>query len=150
MVACRPRLIRTGYFIQTDYKYCEKIIKYRMTTDSSMKKMGQIRFSKFGTFGKLYSEANALNQLKREACTIDADLIIITKQKRNRFFVNAYRCTAEFYKFKGSDTLISDEIFETANVQKRVAEDEKRNSINIKLGVLLTILTFILGGVAAS
>ncbi len=112
-------------------------------TDSSMTKMGQVRFRKFGTFGKSYTEANALGQLKREACTINADVINIIKEKRVRLFSNAYRCTAEFYKLNKLDTLKSDERFDMINVDNRVGVDERKNSRNIKIMTAISLISLV-------
>ena len=55
-------------------------------------------------FGKNCSESDALETLQREACFLQADVIVITKEKFPNRWSNCYRCDARFYQHRNKLT----------------------------------------------
>ncbi len=132
---CSHRIVRSGYQIRkSDYVTCDVAIK-RTTSiaDTSATKIGEIKLGESG-LSVTCSERHAISILKGEACAINADLIIITEEKRPDLWSSCYRCRAEFYQFNSTDSnrdLKSEEIYDDRNVKDRVSEDRTRTTVMV-------------------
>lgn len=79
---CSHRIVRTGYQNKkSDYSSCDVVIKKdTFVADTLATKIGEIKLGDSG-LSVVCSEGHAINILKNEACAINADLIVITKEK---------------------------------------------------------------------
>ncbi len=148
---CSHRIVRTGYQIKkSDYTTCDVAIKKTTSIpDSLVTKIGEIKLGESG-LAVACSEKHAIDILKGEACAINADLIIITEEKRPDFWSSCYRCRAEFYQFNSTDYDIdikSEEIYSKKNVQDRVSKDRMKNAFMavgaVTAGFLLGFVLFL-------
>lgn len=129
---CSHRIVRTGYKARkSDYRTCDVVItKDTSAVDLQAAKLGEIRLGESG-FSVACSEKHAIDILKGEACAINADLIVITDEKRPDFWSSCYRCSADFYRLDNSyheTNFESDEDFASQEVRKRVSKDRSRNA----------------------
>jgi len=97
---CTHLILRTGYKVdKSDYKTCDVIIKKgTQIGDTTATKIGKINLTDSG-LSLACNEKRAIDILKKEACALDADLILITKEYPPDIISSCYRCTAEFYKY---------------------------------------------------
>lgn len=146
--SCNYRIVRSGYKAKKfDSASCEIVIQKNTTvSDSIATKVGEIKLGETG-FTTICNEARAIYVLKKEACSINADLIIITKEKRPGFHSTCYRCRAEFYKLnstENSEEIKSDEAYQPEKIQERVSEDKTRlreiRSVSIGIGIMIGVL----------
>ena len=61
--------------------------------------VGRIKLGDSG-FSMTCSEADALAILRKEACTLGADIVNITEESRPDFWSSCYRADAVFYRLK--------------------------------------------------
>ncbi len=141
--SCTHRIVRTGYLInKSDYKNCDIIIKKFMTITDSLQKVGEIKLGESG-FAVACSEALALEILKNEGCTLNANIVNIVDETRPDLWSSCYRCSAEFYKFKVSTMKPqNNEYYKSGEVDKRVSKDRTRNTI---VGIGAAALGFVFG-----
>ena len=99
--SCAHHIVRSGYqATKSDYRICNVVIqKNTSISDSSATKVGEIELRDSG-FSTVCNEERALEILKGEACAMDANLIIVTEERRPDFKSSCYRCKAEFYRFR--------------------------------------------------
>src|SRR5690554_6067150 len=129
---CSHRIVRTGYNKQNEpLNNCEVVIKRNITIpDADATKVGEIKLGESG-FSVTCSEKAAIELLTKEACLIDADLILITKERRPDLWSSCYRCNAEFYKFaciEDKQTYKNDSIYNDVEIIKRVRRDKGFNT----------------------
>ncbi len=144
---CTHKIVRSGYEIKkSDYKDCEVVIKkFTPIPDTLAHKIGEIRLGETG-FSTACSEAHAIDIIKKEACAIGADLILITEENRPDFWSSCYRCKAEFYLLKSSnriEVVSSDSSYESDQLKQRVSKDRSRNTgiiLGSVIGGLLAVL----------
>ena len=150
LTSCSPRIVRTGYQMQeAGNEACDVAIRKNLSISEELStKLGEVEIADTG-FSVECSEEHALEILKREACAVNADLIVITAEKRPNLWSSCYRARAEFYKYKpGEDMeeLAGDEAYKPENVQERVSQDQWRHTAVIGgsavIGVLLSFLLF--------
>src|SRR5690242_6100534 len=81
--SCTHKIIRTGYAVsKSDYKTCDVVIKKDISVDDGLaKKVGEIKLKDTGV-PIACSEADAINILTKEACALNADLVVITNEQR--------------------------------------------------------------------
>ena len=135
---CTQRIVRTGYDInKSDYKESTAaIIREGEPIDTIAVKVGEIKLGD-SFFANSCSEEHAINILKNESSALNADLIVITEEKRPEISSYCYRCRAEFYKFTVMDTLIaSDQFYSPDKIRERVA---KANNDRFNDVLVLTI-----------
>lgn len=129
---CSHRIIRTGYEAdKKNYQPCDVVIKTRVPVDDSLfVKVGTVELGETG-FSTHCSEAEAIRILRGEACAVDADLIVITEERRPGFASSCYRCVADFYQFKMrelADLIEDDQKYDVKNTQSRVQADRSKNT----------------------
>ena len=148
--SCSHRIVRTGYKVKkSDYENCNVIIKRKIElSDTIASKIGKIKLGESG-ISTACSEEHAIKILKKEACAINADLIVITKENRPDLWSSCYRCSADFYKYKKSKEKIltpNTVSYKPEKVKERVSKDWKRNTIvaigSVVVGALLGLLLF--------
>ena len=133
--SCAHRIVRTGYDRNTTfYNNCEVIIKKdTLLSDVDATKVGEIKLGET-SFSVACSEKHAIEVLKREACTLNANLIVITEEKRPDAWSSCYRCRANFYMLNEESItkgIKSDLTFESNNVNERVKNDRTNNAFMI-------------------
>ena len=141
--SCSHRIVRTRYTVsKSDYVPCDVVIKKNISiSDTVATKIGEIKLGETG-FSVACSEGHAINILKEEACTIMADLIVITEEKRPDLLSSCYRCRASFYKYHNSilvEKVQVDENFNPDIIKQRVSKDRGRNTLIAILSVLAGI-----------
>lgn len=143
MSGCTHRIVRTGYQInKSDYKNCDIAVKKYMTVTDSLEKVGEIKLGESG-FAVACSETHALEILKNEGCALNANIVNIVEETRPDLLSSCYRCSAVFYRFKGSTMKYTDnEYYKTPEVEKRVGKDRTRNTIiGFGVGIIAFVLT---------
>ena len=129
---CAHRITRAGYEASylNQQQSCNAVIKRGITIpDSLATKIGSVGLRDTG-FSVVCNEEDALQILQEEACALNADLIVITNEKRPDFMSSCYRCSAEFYQLQPGITkeeFHNDDAFNPENVRKRVAKDRVNN-----------------------
>ena len=105
-----------------------------------MEKVGEVKLGESG-FSTSCSEERALEILKKEACSLNADIINIIEERRPDVMSSCYRCRAEFYRYTDPELVIqSDESYHPAYVTQRVAKDKKNNTAMVVSGVVIGVL----------
>jgi hypothetical protein len=127
--SCSHRIVRTGYVSkQITANDCPvSIVKNQTFSDSIAIKLGEIKLGETG-FSTHCNEEDALVILRKEACSLEADIINISDETRSDAWSSCYRCKAVFYK--RSTPLInikSDITFQEPYLKERVSSDKKRN-----------------------
>ena len=135
---CTHRIKRVGYDAKKDYyQFCDVVINNNiLINDSIFVKVGSITLGESG-FSTRCNESDAIRILRGEACTVNADLIVITDEKRPDVVSSCYRCKADFYQFKSEDlayTIKDDQQYEIQNTQSRVQKDRSTNATIIAAG----------------
>ena len=130
LTGCSYRIVRTGYEkVESVIPDCNIVIKKQMFIPTSLRKVGEIKIGESG-FSIGCNEANALEILKQEGCSLNATLINITEEYRPDLWSSCYRCKAEFYINTDDQTAYqNDEQYSPQNVNKRVSKDQIRNTI---------------------
>ena len=150
LTSCSPRIVRTGYQMQEAGNHaCDVAIRNNVSVSETLAtKLGEVKIGGTG-FSVECSEEHVLEILKREACSMNADLIVITAEKRPNLWSSCYRARAEFYQYKsGEETeeLAGSEAYNPENVQERVSGDRWRNTAVIAgsavIGILISLLLF--------
>lgn len=142
--SCKHRIVRTGYNeTRATPIDCQVSIIREQLADSLVKEIGQIKLGESG-FSTACSESHALAILKKEACAISADFVVITEENRPDLWSSCYRCEAKFYRFKHEEykSLLKNEINPTA-VKERVEADKQNNGAVI-LGVIGGVVGFVI------
>lgn len=141
--SCSHKVVRSGYQSSDVEKfYCNiPIQKFISVSDTLAEKVGEIRLGDGGLSTKC-SEAHAVMTLRREACSINADLIIITEEKLPDGWSSCYRCRASFYRYFKEQP---NQEYETEEDSYTLQEAKKRTSENEA-----SLIGFIVGSVVAT
>ena len=128
---CTHRIVRIGYDVnKSDYKDCNTTIKRAgESTDIIGVKVGEIKLGQ-SVFAVANSEEHAINILKNESCALNADLVIITEEKRPDASNFWYCCKAEFYGHDYLDAMIP---FDQTSKKKKIQGKESKDFKKIKL-----------------
>ena len=119
-------------------------VRFQNYSDSVATKIGSIRLGETG-FSVNCSETDAIEILKREGCTLGADIVNVKEESRADLWSSCYRCRADFYKLRDIKNILkSDSTYLPQNVKERVSNDRKRNVMIVGgLLVILAIITLI-------
>jgi hypothetical protein len=115
-------------------------------------KVGSVELKDNGLTSNCH-EDDALAQLKIEAFYAEGQVVNIIEENRSSVESSCYRCKAEIYRIENDSlfkSLNSDTIYAPQNLQKRVAQDRKKNNRSIAGAILGGILGGIVGGLLAS
>lgn len=144
--SCSHKVVRTGYQKQmVESEDCQVLITKDAAILDRATKVGNIRLGESG-FSVTCSEEKALEILKREACSIGAEAVLITSEKRPDFISTCYRCEATFLDVKG-DFMSEKQEAERLNSDTVVDDSfkEKANPLAVLGGILGGIAGFIIG-----
>jgi len=142
--SCNYKIIRSGYAPYSGKtESCEVSITKDLSSRDSAQKVGTIKLKDTG-FTTNCNEKQALEILKEEACSLDADVIHLVEETRPSFSSSCYRCTAEFYKTRAGAEIKSDADYRDYAIEKR-SEDDKRKSqtafwISFGIGFVIGLL----------
>jgi hypothetical protein len=144
---CNYKIVRSGYKTdKSQYKTCDVVISKNITVSEPAKKLGEIEL-KDGGFTSNCSEAEAVRLLKNEGCAINANVIVITAERRADFGSSCYRCKAAFYQVEGTEMLRGDSTYSHSNLKIRVNADKQRNAAMITAGIVGGLVGGILAAV---
>jgi len=142
---CSHRIARSGYTKQQVPGGCDVIIQKDLAVPGDVATLlGGITLGETGMSFNC-NEETALKTLKKEACSLDAGLVIIREEKRPNLWSSCYRCKAEFYRFstpEAKQAYASHPAYEHSEVKKRVKTDRRKNTM-IAVGAAFT--GFLLG-----
>lgn len=141
--SCAHRVVRTGYDeIKTTLVDCQVPIAKELPADTVAQEIGQVKLGDSG-FSTACNEAHALAILQKEACSIGADLVVITQENRPDLKSSCYRCEATFFRMKKEEykPLLKND-FQQEEVNARVTEDRSKN---VAMGIIAGVLGFIIG-----
>jgi len=144
--SCSQRIVRSGYSkVNSEYSDCDVIIKKQMDIPASLKKVGEIKLGDSG-FSTNCSEEQALGLLRKEACSLKANIINIVEESRPDLLSSCYRCRAEFYINPDAKTTYqTDNQYNTINVNTRVSADRTKNTFiaigAVGLGCVIILLS---------
>jgi hypothetical protein len=76
--SCSHRVVRNGYQIKnSDTKACDiALVRYRTFSDSTLTKIGEVKLGD-GGFSSKCTEVDAIAILKKEGCSVGANIINI-------------------------------------------------------------------------
>ena len=91
------------------------------------------------------SEADAIALLKKEACSVGANLVNITKESRPDMGSSCYRCEAGFFKIhNGKFEIETDPDFTAQEISGRVSKDKRRSTLirmgSVVMGIVVGLL----------
>ena len=134
--SCSYRIVRGGYSKPNSvHSDCDVIIKKQMSIPTSLKKVGEIKLGDSG-FSTSCSEEQAIGLLRKEACSLKANIINIVDESRPDLLSSCYRCRAEFYiNTVDNTTYQSDNQYNSENVKTRVSSDRTKNTF-IAIGAI--------------
>jgi hypothetical protein len=142
---CSHRIVRSGYSkTNSEYSNCDVIIKKQMDIPPSLKKVGEIKLGDSGVSISC-SEEHALALLRKEACSLKANIINIVQESRPDLLSSCYRCKAEFYINTDVNTSYqTDSQYNSSNVNSRVTDDHIRNTFIVVGAIGVTVLIILL------
>jgi hypothetical protein len=126
-----------------------EFFKGMLPDTSQFRILGRIKLGDSG-FSVRCHEDDAIAILRREACSLGADAVTITEERRAHFWSSCYRARAVFLKRKQSATATADNsivigamdeegyAYETDSsaVANRVQSDKKRNAILVLVSAI--------------
>ena len=105
---------------------CDPVIVRIHPSDSIADKLGEIIMDDLGLSINC-SESETIEYLKKEACSINSDIILIKEIKRPDRESYCYRCTGAFYKLKPkANPIQTKKYFEQEKINKREQKDRKK------------------------
>jgi hypothetical protein len=114
-----------------------------MDIPASLKKVGEIKLGDSG-FSISCSEEQALGLLRKEACSLKANIVNIVEESRPDLLSSCYRCRAEFFiNTDDNTTYQNDNQYNSANVNTRVSSDRTKNTF-IAIGAVGLCCVFLL------
>ena len=125
---------------------CEvKLVRNYSFPDSTVTPFGRIGLHDSG-FTTTCSEADAIALLKKEACSVGANLVNITQESRPDMESSCYRCEANFYKIdNGKFQIETDPGFTAQKISGRVSKDKRRSNFirmgSVVMGIVVGLLT---------
>lgn len=136
LVSCSHRIVRTGYQNLND-TLCDIPILKSLPSNDSISSIGEIKLGESG-FSVNCNEADAILILKKEACSIHADFIFITQEKRPDAWSTCYRCNAVFYKYKdGFNKPVIHYNNDSNAIRDRVNKDKNTNMITLFVSLVI-------------
>ena len=147
VTGCSYKVTRAGYVeLPVTSRTCDvKLVRNYTLQDSAVTQLGKIGLHDSG-FTTGCSEADAIALLKKEACSLGADLVNITKKIRPDMASSCYRCEAGFYKMNDEKVHIkTDTEFTAQNISARVTKDRRRSNLiragSVIVGIVVGLLT---------
>ncbi|MCV9386852.1 hypothetical protein [Reichenbachiella ulvae] len=130
--SCSYKITRHGYQEgNSNYPPCDIVIQKNTTIpDSIAYKVGEVELKDTG-FTIVCNEVEAINILKEDACSLQANLIVITEERRPNMWSSCYRCKAEFYQITSSDFALMEDkysVYHSEEISKRVTKDRGKNT----------------------
>jgi hypothetical protein len=144
---CNHSITRIGYGPKkTVAGNCPIIITRNISNYDTLVKVGEIKLGDSG-FSVSCSEEQAIEILKKEGCSLNANIVLITDEKRSDLLSSCYRCEAIFYKLgNGNAVMNNDPTYKSESIKERVKEDRSRNTV---IAVFAVVLGAILGVLVA-
>lgn len=138
ITSCSHRVVRTGYGNnkQTYYNCNVTVKKSDYPDNNNAVKVGEVKLGDTG-FSVVCNENDAIELLKKEACSVGANLVIITDEKRPDLISSCYRCKAILYRTEDIQNTETDQKYEQYEVNQRVKKDRKNNTVVIVGSVIL-------------
>lgn len=128
---CSHKITRSYQQQPLEAAGCQVVVKKSLDVpEEVVTKVGSISLGETG-FSMNCSENDALAILRREACSLNANLVVITFERRPDLMSSCYRCRANFYQANSDEVLeelTSDEPYKPVNLQSRVKSDRARNA----------------------
>lgn len=135
LVSCSPKIVRHGYEVMPQQNAnCEIAITKdgEFFTDET-EVISKIDIGDTG-FTINCDESEIIKILKAEGCSINADIINVTKEKRPGFFSSCYCASADFLRVKenvSNKPEIDETMYQEPEINKRVKKDKiKRYTTN--------------------
>lgn len=143
--SCSHRIVRNGYKNDGELNNNHEVVIQKSISipDSIAIKVGEIKLGESG-FSIACSEEDAIETLKNEATSINADLILITHEKRPDFWSSCYRCNSEFYKYNRLESVQRFErsqYYDIDKVKNRVKDDRAKNVVRAITAAIAGVLT---------
>ena len=140
IIGCSHKITRIDYANNNQNRDDCKIIvkKNAHFAESEISVLGKIKLGDTG-FSTKCEEFQAIEILRREGCSLDADIVNILEETRADLWSTCYRVTAEFYKFKDSlkvKDLKVEEEYSSESIDDRLVLD-KDNKKNMILGSII-------------
>lgn len=141
---CSHRIVRSSYSkVNSENSNCVVIIKKQMDIPASLKKVGELKLGDSG-ISISCSEKQALEVLRKEACSLNANIINIVEESRPDLLSSCYRCRVEFYiNTDANTTYQNDDQYKSANVDNRVSTDHIRNTFIIIGAIGISCVLFL-------
>lgn len=144
---CSYKVTRAGYVDNPVISpTCDvKLVRNYTFRDSIATHVGRIGLHDSG-LTTTCSEANAIALLQKEACSMGANLVNITKESRPDMGSSCYRCEAGFYKIDNEKFQIeTDPEFTAQKISARVSKDRRRKNFirigSVVVGIVVGLLT---------
>jgi len=143
-ISCAPKIVRHGYeFDLNQNNNCNiAIIQNKEFTADEAEVVSKIEIDDTG-FTVNCDELEIINILKAEGCTMNADFINITEEKRPDFWSTCYRASAEFVRLKENDNnkpVISDAKYQETEINKRMFNDRAGRVIRMGVSVVIGLV----------
>jgi hypothetical protein len=137
--SCSPSVYRTYKKEDNeDANTCGLVLVRIHPPDSIVDKVGEILIDDIGTSIDC-SEEKTINYIKKEACSVGAQVVLIKEIKRPDNESYCYRCTAVLYKYKpGAKPIKQNKYYDTIKIKKREQRDRKKK-ISRTINILDTI-----------
>lgn len=104
--SCSHKVLRIGYTkTNSEQLACQVSISKSNVVPESAKVMGSIKLGDTG-FSVSCSEQKAIQILKKEACSLGANVVLIKSELLPGFLSSCYRCEADFLLIKGIDSSV--------------------------------------------
>lgn len=146
VTGCSYKVTRAAYVeLPATSKTCDvKLVKNYAFQDSAVTQLGKIGLHDSG-ITTTCSETDAIALLKKEACSLGADIVNITKEVRPDMGSSCYRCEAGFYKINDEKVQIkTDPEFTAQNISARVTKDRRRSNLiragSVIVGIVVGLL----------
>ncbi len=104
--SCSHKVVRIGYLKTTSEQLgCEVSVSKGSVIPASAKVLGSIKLGDTG-FSVSCSEQKAIQILKKEACSLGANVVLIKTELLPGFLSSCYRCEADFLLVKSADSAV--------------------------------------------
>ncbi|MGV8073014.1 MAG: hypothetical protein AB2L11_00410 [Syntrophobacteraceae bacterium] len=141
LLGCSAGVKRQGYTALTERvpSDCEVVVLgYEAFDDTRMERLGNIEMYDTG-FSLYCDEAYVLDLMKKEACSLGADIVNITDEKYPDFWSSCYRAKAEFIRLKNREEAAlvkADPHYDDMKVRERSQETWRRLQDAIEGGIM--------------
>lgn len=152
--SCSHKINRIGYDTQIKEKEdCFVIFqKDGNLPYKDIRKIGEIELKDTG-FSSKCNEDDAIKLLKQESCMLGANLVNIVHEERTDRKSTCYRCTAELLLVENDcllNSLQNSPDYKPTSLEKRLAEDKKKNKSQLLGTIIGAVVGGIIGGLVAS